>query len=280
MSGADFSQADIRGTDFSNSILQNAKFKGATAGWSRRWEVKFFLGAALMVGVSGLILAIVWYVLSFISNYWNFDNFNFGIAAWIVVVVLLIMAIRNGIAKSVETVFFTLKVFAFVLSGVAFAFGLPLIFAFVVSFAFVVAFGSASPNIGAFTFTVTVAFALGGAFLGTLALEFAFDSIDVAAGIAITGAVTVAIAIVGLTASGFLFPLFGVYIGWRVIAGDKILVWTRSTAIAFAAMGGTSFRSADLTNADFTGAKLKSTDFRNAILIRTRLHDVWPRPLK
>ena len=43
-------------------------------------------------------------------------------------------------------------------------------------------------------------------------------------------------------------------------------------AIAFAATGGTSFRNADLTDADFTSATLKSTDFREATLTRTRWH--------
>jgi uncharacterized protein YjbI with pentapeptide repeats len=43
-------------------------------------------------------------------------------------------------------------------------------------------------------------------------------------------------------------------------------------AIAFAATGGTSFRNADLTDADFTSATLKSTDLRKANLTRTRWH--------
>ncbi|NJN92354.1 MAG: pentapeptide repeat-containing protein [Leptolyngbyaceae cyanobacterium SL_5_14] len=40
-------------------------------------------------------------------------------------------------------------------------------------------------------------------------------------------------------------------------------------AIAFATIGGTSFRNANLTDADFTLATLKSTDFRKANLTRT-----------
>ncbi|MFW9265485.1 pentapeptide repeat-containing protein [Nostoc sp. CALU 546] len=46
----------------------------------------------------------------------------------------------------------------------------------------------------------------------------------------------------------------------------------RNIAIPFAATGGTNFRGADLTNADFTQATLKSTDFRNTILICSRWH--------
>ena len=51
--------------------------------------------------------------------------------------------------------------------------------------------------------------------------------------------------------------------------GDEKYSLIRNMAIAFAAIGGTNFRNADLTNADFIGATLKSTDLRNAILTRT-----------
>ncbi|WP_442942060.1 pentapeptide repeat-containing protein [Nostoc sp.] len=40
-------------------------------------------------------------------------------------------------------------------------------------------------------------------------------------------------------------------------------------AVVFATFGGTSFRSADLTDVNFTRVILKSTDFRKAILTRT-----------
>jgi uncharacterized protein YjbI with pentapeptide repeats len=58
-------------------------------------------------------------------------------------------------------------------------------------------------------------------------------------------------------------------VGWRALAGNEKDAWVRSIAIAIAAMGGTSFRGADLSDADFTKATLKSTDFRNANLTRT-----------
>lgn len=46
----------------------------------------------------------------------------------------------------------------------------------------------------------------------------------------------------------------------------------RDVAVTLAAVGGTSFRQADLTEADFSGATLKHTDFRGANPIRTRWH--------
>ncbi|MEQ9355947.1 pentapeptide repeat-containing protein [Coleofasciculus chthonoplastes] len=62
------------------------------------------------------------------------------------------------------------------------------------------------------------------------------------------------------------------YIGWRAIKGDEREAWIWGIAIDFAATGGTSFRRADLTDANFTSAKLKSTDLRQATLIRTCFH--------
>ena len=59
------------------------------------------------------------------------------------------------------------------------------------------------------------------------------------------------------------------YVAWRVIKGDEKYTLIRSVAVAFAAIGGTSFRDADLTDANFTSAHLKSTDLRRAKLTRT-----------
>lgn len=63
--------------------------------------------------------------------------------------------------------------------------------------------------------------------------------------------------------------LINAYLGWRAIKGDPRDVFIRNIAVALAATGGTSFYDADLTNADFSGATLKNTDFRAKNLIRT-----------
>ncbi len=58
----------------------------------------------------------------------------------------------------------------------------------------------------------------------------------------------------------------------RVLKGDPKYALIRNMVVAFAAFKGTSFRSADLTDANFTKATLKSTDFREANLTRTSFH--------
>ncbi len=56
------------------------------------------------------------------------------------------------------------------------------------------------------------------------------------------------------------------YIRWRFLAGDAKHEFVWRVAIALAAIGGTKFRGADLTDADFTEATLENTDFRRATL--------------
>jgi len=97
-----------------------------------------------------------------------------------------------------------------------------------------------------------VAFAGAGALAGAVAGAFAG---------AFAGAVAVAGAVAGAVISA--------YIGWRAIKGDEKHAIIRKFAVAFAAFGGTSFRNADLTDANFTLANLKNTDFRNATLTCT-----------
>jgi uncharacterized protein YjbI with pentapeptide repeats len=78
------------------------------------------------------------------------------------------------------------------------------------------------------------------------------------------GAVAVAVAVA--------VDVLGIYIAWRALAGDEQFASIRTIAITFAAVGGTSFRKADLTDANFTQAILKSADFGLANLTRTCWH--------
>ena len=131
-----------------------------------------------------------------------------------------------------------------------------------------------------------LAFTVAGALAGAIAIAFTGAGALVLAGagavaFTVAGALAFTVALAGALAgalSGALsgavvFILFSAYIGYRSFKGDERDTWIRSSAIAFAATGGTSFRGADLTDADFTGAILKNTDFRKANLIRTRFYE-------
>ncbi|MFB2969012.1 pentapeptide repeat-containing protein [Aerosakkonema sp. BLCC-F183] len=72
-----------------------------------------------------------------------------------------------------------------------------------------------------------------------------------------------------------IFGLLSSYISWRALAGDPKITFAfvRSLAISIAAVNGTSFHCADLTDANFTQTKLKNTDLTKAVLTRTRFND-------
>ena len=75
------------------------------------------------------------------------------------------------------------------------------------------------------------------------------------------------------------FALIGIvaileaYISWQALQGDSKFIFIRKIAFSLAATGGTSFRNANLTDANFTRATLKSTDLRGATLLRTCWHN-------
>jgi uncharacterized protein YjbI with pentapeptide repeats len=78
---------------------------------------------------------------------------------------------------------------------------------------------------------------------------------------------------VGLT---FVFVFFIIFINLKVsrraLSGDPRDKLIRDVAVGLSALGGTSFRGADLTNASFFQATVKSTHFDNAKLTHTHLY--------
>ncbi|MUL38322.1 pentapeptide repeat-containing protein [Gloeocapsopsis dulcis] len=59
------------------------------------------------------------------------------------------------------------------------------------------------------------------------------------------------------------------YVSWRALGGAQQYGLVRKVAVTIAAIGGTRFRGADLTNANFTKATLKAVQFSRAALTRT-----------
>jgi uncharacterized protein YjbI with pentapeptide repeats len=133
-------------------------------------------------------------------------------------------------------------------------------------------------GLGAFSFAGAFAFAFAVAVVGAFTVAGAVAVVFTVAGdgvvaFTVAGAVAGAGVVAFTVAGARAFTLFSAYIGWRSLAGHEKDAWVRSFAIAFAATGGTSFFDANLTDADFTGAILKNTDFRNANLTRTRFYE-------
>ena len=272
LSRADFSEADIRGANFTNANLSGANFHGALAGLQHRWAIGLVLASWLISGISAISSVFAGVFVSLALDTSNPKDFSAGIISLIVLTVFFIVTIRYGLAAGSIA-------FAFAFAG-AFAFAVAFAFAgaFAVAFAEAVAFAGALAVVGAFAvagagagavafaFAFAVAVAVAGAGAGAVAVAVA---VAVAFAVTVFRIVTVAGAVAGAVAVTVAVAMLGVYVGWRGLAGDEKHAWVRPFVIAFAAKGGTSFRGANLTNANFTSATLKSTDFRDAILTRT-----------
>jgi uncharacterized protein YjbI with pentapeptide repeats len=124
---------------------------------------------------------------------------------------------------------------------------------------------------GVFTSTLIGAFASSGSVVGTVAVA----SIVLILGLlVISGAFKGAGIFAGVGLFGVLALSFFVY--WRVLREDQKFTVVRSYGVAFGGWGGTSFCGADLNNAVFTRAVLKSTNFNPSKAKPTRLsHMDW-----
>ncbi len=257
LAGANFSGADIRGADFSGANLRGANFRGTKAGLQKRWLTFLVIICLLLSGLLGFFSA---WTGSFLTLIFSTEYYKMtGWVSLISLVSFFFVTIRQGIGAGLGV----LAAAGVLAVGIAFTLAAPI----------------AGVLAGAVNGVVALAVALAGSSIGSVALAGVS-----AKAVILTGTLFGALAF-GLTGTGgFVLIaaeafavvgaviLFGAYVDWQAIKGNKkyTLIW--NLAIAFAAISGTSFRDADLSDADFTEATLKSTDFRKATLTCTRWH--------
>ncbi|NEN97052.1 MAG: pentapeptide repeat-containing protein, partial [Moorea sp. SIO3I7] len=265
LSGADFSEADIRGAKFTNTNLREAKICGAKGGLEPQWlillvTILFLLSAliGLVSGSSSIFVpstlapefvepAVMVLLLLAVSS---IVNIRYGFLAFLVATaVVLTMSAVLAV---------TLAMLGNLRGAVVLAMSVPSTMIVTVT---------AGANVAA---AITVAGDGAAIVMGIIAVAATVAGAETATMIATvpeTKAGIVAL-VVNIAAIG-LGAIQGAYMAKRVLGEDQKFALIRPIAIAFAAIGGTSFRGANLINADFTGAILKSTDFRKAILTRT-----------
>ncbi|MBD2211893.1 pentapeptide repeat-containing protein [Nostoc linckia FACHB-104] len=251
LEGANFSYADIRSCDFTGANLRGANFTYAQAGLQKRWAIFLVCVSWVLSGISGFLSAYTGLLITSIFDTLSRVNQVSIWTALIGIIVIIIVIIRQGLnlayAGSVAFAVTGAYTVAFAVAGayagsVAYAGAVAFAFAFALTFAFAFAFAGAY------------------AYAGARAVAFAVALI-LAIVLALAGAKAVAFAVAGI--------LFSAYITGRAMKGDEKYAIIRNIAVAFAAFNGTSFRNANLTDANFTSATLKGTDFREAILTRT-----------
>jgi uncharacterized protein YjbI with pentapeptide repeats len=262
LAGVNFSYADIRGADFSNANLIGANFSNAKAGLQKRWVIALVAFSCFLSSLAAFASSLASIVVS-TSLEPKFFVFRDGIVLTFLIT-LSIINVQRGISAFLIALSIVLTVTAAIAVVIAIlgqsqgtvALALGVIGSIVVTIVSAATTGGAVSVVGkSAVVSVTATTLLG---IGTAVKIFAFQINT----ISVTDLVFNGIA----TALGIGQ---GAYIVKKALAGEEKFSLVRPIAIAWAVLGGTSFRNADLFEANFTSATLNYTDYREANIIRT-----------
>ncbi|MEM9163847.1 MAG: pentapeptide repeat-containing protein, partial [Cyanobacteria bacterium P01_F01_bin.4] len=275
LTGIDLRGADIRGANFSGADLTGANLQSAKAGLSLGWVIIWGGMACLLAAVAGFLSG---YVGDLVALLLLSDSPGSVAAGW---VSLLVQGIFFAIAlyRSITVGFKTVAVALAVSITATIAAALLLaamgdvssLFpeAFYVMFSFAIA---ASLTV-AVAFILAVAVVLASIVAGAAAVVVTISTaVVVASGAVFAVAMALTVTVQPAVAISIAMGVIGLstYLGGRTLTGLPNHRPIQSVAVTLAAIGGTCFRRANLTDADFTQALLRSTDFRQAQLTRTR----------
>jgi uncharacterized protein YjbI with pentapeptide repeats len=271
LSGADFSGADLCGADFTGATLIGANFARAKTGVQKRWLALQMVIISLMSALFG--------TLSTFTGFWVAILFSAEIITGYIVIPLIVsILVITVLVFAIMRQGFTAEAFGTVAVFIAFTLVVALFFRVSGALSLSVALSSAIAGAGivALSLVVALSLAVAVALSGSIALAIVFFLfISGALYFSVAGALAVTLAVSVITI------LLSIYIAWRTLKGDPKFNTLLRFAVAFASIGGTSFRGADLTDADFTEANLKSSDFRNSRNKNTNLtRTLWQEAKK
>jgi hypothetical protein len=278
LSGADFSEHDLRGADFTNSILRGANFRNAKAGLQMHWKVGLLIFSMFLATISGLFSAFTgaWLGYLFSPEVINEHTILPGVIVLILLSAFFIVIIHHGLETALRIVAFA---GALALAGagvVALAVAVTGTgtLALAIAMAIAGAIAGAVAGVIAVALAVGLAIALGGVVSGVVAGVVAGTIAVVISGVVaesiavvISGAVSITETVAGTISGTVVF--IASYVGWQALSKNRKHTLILKLVIVFTAIGGTSFRKADLTDSNFTKALLKNVDLRRANVTRT-----------
>lgn len=296
LTGANFSYANIRGADFSSSTLIGANFSHAQAGLASPiapWTVAFLLLAlaGVVSGIAGalanvtlapgliinksaflppIIVPVLESLVAFMltlaavsvpNELTKYGAIGFWVAIALQILLGMMQWLRTGgwAGAAIFVAAWFVAVAVMVLGVIAWA------VAFAVSR--IVAGG------WAVTFSLVTVALMFGAVVWVMAWNFN-KAVIVAGAVTWKGSLAESLTVTGVVTYCVIVAVFvvgaGCAVGLQALAArNQKLALIRQLAVGFASTGGTSFRSANLTDANFTLANLNNTDFRWAVLTRT-----------
>ncbi|MEO0455954.1 MAG: pentapeptide repeat-containing protein [Cyanobacteria bacterium P01_A01_bin.114] len=275
LTGIDLRGADIRGANFQGANLTRANFQGAKAGLPMRWRGAWSVMACLLAAVAGFLSGYGGDLITLLLASVTPGSALAGWGALLLQGIFFAIAHLRGLTVGFKTVAATLAVLitATIAAALLLAATGDVSILFPEAFYIVFSFAIATSLTVAVAFILSVAVAVASMVAGAAAVV---ATISTAVGVASGAVFAVALALTVTIQAGVAIATalatigFSTYLGWQALLGLPQHHLIVSVAAASAAIGGTGFRRANLTDADFTHAQLKSTDLRQATLIRTR----------
>jgi hypothetical protein len=253
LSNADLHGADLRGADFRNANLRGANLREARTGLHRKWGALMVSAAFALSVVCGVGAGYAGRILHHAVTSEEPRLQFIGVLVASCLVLFLLVATVRGLRPAILRVLPPIVVLLLIAAVVAVVTGTGTGMGALAAIAFLMAVGAV---------VVLAAFARAAAGVaGTLMFAIA----------AVSGALVGGVLRGGVTAA--VIAISAVIIGKRALGKGTGYPTIVDLTTKLACRGGTSFRGADLTGADFSGASLLACDFRGARLEGARFDD-------
>lgn len=267
LSNANFSNCDIRGANFTNAILTNANFTYAKGGLQPCKTFLLLLILSFFVFISGFTLA---YASALIGSVMFFPDAQpealySGIMVIIILNLYVFLTITKGLRENLG-IFITVITFSIVLvAGITSEKATAAAIIQLVAMGGAIASGLVASILIAILRIITRRSLF---FVFCFILATLGGSLGSWEGVRnrtehLIGGLPVTLLL------SILLLILSIFIGFHAAQKDSKFLIIYRISNYLASLGGTSFRGADLTNANFTEAKLANTDLRNAVLKRT-----------
>ena len=252
LSDVDLTKADLRGVDFGDAKLKNVIFSGAKLGLQPHHAI--VMGISLVI-VAALVGSIAGLVDTVAELQFHSSSLVQLIPKWLTLAVLLGfsgVALNRGISAS-----FMVFILAFIVSGIiAIASSAAVMAAGAIAIAITLASFVAVAIAVLVVITTAATLTLGPAMAIITAVAFGLPFLLIAVPSAGESAIGLTITVIALS---FI-------ITWQGLRGSRKHAPIVSIASSIVNRWGTSFRGADLTNANFTYTRLDNSDFEDAII--------------
>lgn len=276
LSGRDFSYRDIRGADFTNAILNGANFSHTKAGQRGSWIAFIAIVGLTVSAIAGLISGYSGGLVGLLLfGDIQLDSLLARLAGIVLLAALatfVLLIVKQGLGKAVSYFVITLILLVATLvtrgtTGIAVASIIPT-FALLSAIAATIIWSLALTTVwivagrvvGILICIIAILCSLFGALEGTAPES---SSIEIAFEVSRVTSLYIASTIITT-----IFIL-SIYVSWQVYSSNTKFSVLITIVNTLSSLGGTSFRRADLTDADFSNANLRGADFRLSGITRT-----------